>query len=406
MKEKEDPQSNSSHLPFYLDKFGSHINSDDLDVIRSADQGSLALYLDNIVKEAKASETQCKERRNSSRSLKAAQSLSKLAGQANSFLNVYSGIGEIVKGANSEFGGIVYGLTVLLVTLGKNKQLYEDLATEAIETAERWLLRVQRLAKAHEESGADGREELQRLVDKVYEQTKIILCRVIEYYSCSSCKRMWRAFGKPPQMHLQPLMSKFQDTVADLMVEHEVLQAEGSQRLRQNITDMEIRLASQRHRDQVQMLTDLLGFGEPEGGDLQGMISQSKETRSAMPKTAKSGHTKSSTVVKVEQANLALLELLPVYGDWWKSDSSGLLLLSGKDFKVYEVKLSCWLSPLALDFYEKLQTTCNDYQRIIFVSNGFLESRATQIVSKRQAPVMKLVRNAQQIQHTKLYKWP
>lgn len=56
------------------------------------------------------------------------------------------------------------------------------------------------------------------------------------------------------------------------------------------------------------------------------------------------------------------------------------LLLSGKDFKSYEVKLSCWLSPLALDFYESLQTTPNDYERIIFVSNGCLESRATRAV--------------------------
>lgn len=67
-------------------------------------------------------------------------------------------------------------------------------------------------------------------------------------------------------MRLQPLMDRFQDTVADLMVEHEVLQTEGSRRLRLEVADMNLRHAEQRHSDQFQALTDLLGFGRPEGG--------------------------------------------------------------------------------------------------------------------------------------------
>lgn len=377
MAEKENLQSQSPSLQIYLERFRSDIKSQDLKLLYIADRGSLQLYLNNIVKEAKDSETRCKERRKSNRSLKAAQSFSRLADQASSFLNVYSGIGEIVKGANSDFGGIAYGLTLLLVTLGKNKQLYEDLTTKAIETAENWLLRIQRLVKAHNEKGEDERRELQKLVDKVYDQTERILCFVIDYYSCSSCKRIWRAFGKPPQVHLQPLMDEFQGTVADLMVEHEVLQAEDSRRLCQELTDMNLRHSSQRHNDQVQTLTDLLNFGEAEVGDVQQMISHSQQTHSSRSKKATFGQKKNSRVVKVEQADLALLESLPVFKDWWSSGTSGLLLLSGKDYKSYEVKLSCWLSPLALDFYESLQTMPNENERRIFVSNGFLQSKAS-----------------------------
>lgn len=110
------------------------------------------------------------------------------------------------------------------------------------------------------------------------------------------------------------------------------------------------------------------------------MISHSRKTHSARSKTATFGLMRNSRVVKVEQASLALLESLPVYKDWWKSETSGLLLLSGKDYKSYEVKLSCWLSPLAMDFYETLQVTSNDYIRVIFVSNGLLETKATHAV--------------------------
>ncbi|ROW07755.1 hypothetical protein VMCG_03438 [Cytospora schulzeri] len=380
MTEKDNLQPNLANFPEYLEKFNTHIDLEDLELIRLANRAPLRLYLDNIVREAKDSETRCKERRKSSRTLKAAERFSKLADQASNFLNVYSGIGEIVKGANSDFGGVAYGLTVLLVTLGKNKQLYEDLATRAIETAEKWLLRVQRLVKAHDGSGEDERQELAHLVDKVYDQTERILYFVINYYNCSSCKRMWRVLGKPPQVHLQPLMDNFQDTVADLMVEHEVLQAEDSRRLRQELAEMSFRHSSQRHCDQVQMLTDWLGFGEPEGGDLQRMISQSRKTHLTSPKTIKFGRMKNSRIIKVEQASLALLGSLPVYKDWWRSETSGLLLLSGEDYKSYGVKLSCWLSPLALEFYESLQMTPNEKERRIFVSNSFLDDRATHAV--------------------------
>ena len=107
------------------------------------------------------------------------------ASRFSDFLASYSGIVEILKGVDQQFGAIAYGTLSALLAIPVHKERYEREIEDALEELSRAFPRLEALSKLHERS-----DRLKGLIAKVYVEVVRFAEQCIHYFTKPSLGRM------------------------------------------------------------------------------------------------------------------------------------------------------------------------------------------------------------------------
>lgn len=164
---------------------------------------------------AAASFESWKSDRQSTTSRKACSGLQRTLSNIGEFLKGFSGVAEIVKAADQQFGGLAYGTVSLLVTVAVNKQAREETLEEALEEltyAFPHLEILQTLRKT---------DSLRLLIVQVFELV-VCFCREAIDYFAQRLHRIAKAFSPLRLKTLSRLrmkLSEIQKECAFMMLE-------------------------------------------------------------------------------------------------------------------------------------------------------------------------------------------
>lgn len=302
---------------------------------------------------------------------------------AHSFLQVFTGVMDITKGIDPHTGSMAYGMVSVLVTLGKNMHLHEELAGKALQLAEKWLGRIKRIHDSQPDIEND--EGLLEGMSDVYDATLELIASATGHYSRSLPKRILFGIRKPPQFHMQPVLDKFQEAVAEFMVEHQISQASRLKTLVQ-------RQSQDRKNSRMQALREWLGLEANTGDAREQMILEFRH------ETAPSELRKSPKFKIATRADFSLLRERESYRKWNESRESALFLMSGKNLRYDPTEKFCWLSPLAVEFLDSLP----DSTTSAFISTPLLK-RELSFQGSRETLVLKVLLYQLLSQKTALY---
>lgn len=121
----------SSNGQLYHDLY-KNIDAEFLREVQRADQSNVETLVQSIVQLAARTQGVFQKSRSGTTSRKAGAKFQKLASRIHDFMQVFSGIVEIIKGVDAQAGPIAYGSFVLLLAIAKNKQFHEDLILSLI----------------------------------------------------------------------------------------------------------------------------------------------------------------------------------------------------------------------------------------------------------------------------------
>ncbi|PLN85991.1 hypothetical protein BDW42DRAFT_201501 [Aspergillus taichungensis] len=327
------------------------IDAELLRKVQEADQSDLETLVQGILQLAARTQSDFQVSRSASRSRKAGAKVQRLASRVHDFMQVFSGVVEVIKGADSQAGPIAYGSFVLLLTVAKNKQMHEDLVSDALETFRRWLSRLRMVSLAEQRD-----EALQKHILGIYIKIIDFAQQSIKYYCSLSARRFVRAVSRPPQLYAKKYADEIKESIADLMQGLLVLQharivemGHTIQATNRHLSDRQAEL----HGNRVAKVKKL--FDVPSTVSVEYMLQRSNGTFNGMFARGKS---KTGTVRKappLEQASLSTVSQRPAYKGWANSESSNLLLLEGDNYDLYDESRLCWLSPVTVEFYENIK---------------------------------------------------
>ena len=334
----------------YRDLYGK-IDAELLKEVQEADQLNLETLVQKIMQLAARTQGDLQVSRSVSTSRQAGAKVQKLASRIHDFMQVFSAVVEVIKGADAQAGPIAYGSFVLLLTVAKNKQLHEDFISDTLETSGRWLSRLRMISFAEQRD-----ETVQKHILGIYIKIIDFAQQSIRYCCSSSAGRIIQAISRPPQLYAKKYTDEIKESIADLMQGLLVLQ-------HARIIEMGLTIeATNRHLSDRQ--AELHGiriakirrlFDVPSTLDVEYMLQRSKGTFNGMFARGKS---KTGTVKQpppLEQVSLKTVSQRPAYKDWINSESSNLLLLEGDNYDLYDEIRLCWLSPVTVEFYENFK---------------------------------------------------
>ncbi|KAL8647629.1 MAG: hypothetical protein Q9226_006353 [Calogaya cf. arnoldii] len=146
------------------------------------------------------------------------------------FLESYSGIVEVVKGADQQYGGLAYGLLMRVCKVAVNKSRHEAVIEETMDNVRSSLPRMRAFKEIY------PTKELEDLVAKVYIEVMQFLRQSIKYYlrpgyrtdlkyvGCQACAhqilvRLWHAVSHPPKMGLEVDVAKIACKINEVIEE-------------------------------------------------------------------------------------------------------------------------------------------------------------------------------------------
>ncbi|PKY00287.1 hypothetical protein P168DRAFT_307609 [Aspergillus campestris IBT 28561] len=329
----------------YRDLDGN-IDAELLREVQEADQSNVERLVQTIVQLAARTQGDFQVSRSTSTRRQVGAKVQKLASRIHDFVQVFSGVVEVIKGADAQAGPIAYGSFVLLLTIAKNKQMHEDFISDTLETFRCWLSRLKMISSAEKWD-----ETVQKHIFEIYIKIIDFAQQSIRYYCSSSARRFFRAISRPPQLDAKKYADEIKESIADLMQGLLVLQhariSEISSTIQANICQAE------HHENRIAEVRKL--FNVPSDLSAEDMLQHSKGMFSGMFARGKS---KTGTVRRgppLEQVNLETVSQRPAYDEWVNSESSSLLLLEGDNYDLYDERRLCWLSPVTIEFYEHVK---------------------------------------------------
>lgn len=334
----------------YRDLYGK-IDAELLREVQEADQSNVESLVEKITQLATRTQGDFQVSRGTSTSRQAGAKVQKLASRIHDFMQVFSGIVEVIKGADSQAGPIAYGSFVLLLTIAKNKQMHEDFISDTLETFGCWLSRLRIISFAEQRD-----ETVQKHILDIYVKIIDFAQQSIRYCCGSSARRIVQAVSKPPQLYAKKHADQIKESIADLMQGLLVLQharildmGHTIQSINRHLSDRQAEL----HGICIAKIRRL--FDVPSTLDVEYMLQRSKGTFNGMFARGKS---KTGTVKQpppLEQVSLSTVSQRPAYKNWIKSESSNLLLLEGDNYDLYDEIRLCWLSPVTVEIYENIE---------------------------------------------------
>jgi hypothetical protein len=334
----------------YRDLYGI-IDAELLREVQEADQSNVEALLQRIVQLAAQTQGDFQVSRSSSTSRKVGAKVQKLASRILDFMQVFSGIVEVIKGVDSQAGPIAYGSFVLLLTIAKNKQMHEDFISDTLETFRCWLSRLEMISFAEQQD-----ETVQNHILEIYIKIIDFAQQSIRYYCSSSARRVFRAIYKPPQLYAKKHADEIKESIADLMQGLLVLQharilemSDTIQATNRHLSDRQAEL----HEIRIAKVRKL--FNVPSTLSVEDMLQRSKGMFNGMFARSKPKTGNGRRASPLEQISLNTVSQRPAYKEWVKSESSSLLLLEGDNYDLYDERRLCWLSPVTIEFYEYIK---------------------------------------------------
>ncbi|KAL8647693.1 MAG: hypothetical protein Q9210_005402 [Variospora velana] len=129
------------------------------------------------------------------------------------FLESYSGIVEVVKGADQQYGGLAYSTMSLFLIVAVNKSRHESVIEETMDNVHWSLPRMRALKEIY------PTKELEDLVAKFYTEVMQFLRQSIKYYGRPGYVRLWHVISHPPQMGLEVDVAKIASKINEVKEE-------------------------------------------------------------------------------------------------------------------------------------------------------------------------------------------
>lgn len=114
------------------------------------------------------------------------------------FLSSYSGIVEVVKGVDGQYGGLAYGTLSVLLAIPIQKDHYEREIEDALEE---FAVNFPRLDSISAVAGvsSDSNNAIKKLIAKAYGEIVLFARECIKYYNDTSLGEFWKGEISGPQ---------------------------------------------------------------------------------------------------------------------------------------------------------------------------------------------------------------
>ncbi|KAL8775344.1 MAG: hypothetical protein Q9209_000351 [Squamulea sp. 1 TL-2023] len=272
---------------------------------------------------------------------------------ASEFLKAYSGLNEVTKGVDSQYGGLVSGALSVFFQIGENKEGRESAITCVFEELTvSWIGDTGRL-RLYSDAYPTS-QKMKDFIKDVYLGIAELAAESAEYYSRPPYARFWQAIGRPPQLGIHRQAEEIKKALLEVVSEGNALLVRNHARQNKEwegkLKEWEETRAQEKN-DEVAQIASELGISQ-ELADPNGMIAQCKELHAnAFGKALRRKGTK-----QLEQISLGVLKELQLYKSTEEITESSALVLSGSNYDSYEAGSSlCWLSPVTTEIAELYQ---------------------------------------------------
>ncbi|KAI9693538.1 MAG: hypothetical protein M1820_009190 [Bogoriella megaspora] len=289
------------------------------------------------------------------------------------FLQSFSGIAEMVKAADQQYGGLAYGTISLLVSVAAHKRQREEAIEDALEELAYAFPRLSTLKKVR------PKDSLRALIAEVFELT-ILFCRETIQYFAKRIRRLTNAFS-PKELKMKTV-SRLRTKLSEIHRECEVMMLEELADTRKQLYDVQRQLReiqivgddtniriregestmrkSNLRADETYLseLKRLLGLKRPE--DVQSLKTIT-HYKSILAKEISSRRQKRKSP---RPMSWTLLIEQRVFSDWLEQPNSAMLLLGGSNWSDDSSVQLNWLSDASLLVAE---STKGQSARVLFM---------------------------------------
>ncbi|KAI9666538.1 MAG: hypothetical protein M1821_004474 [Bathelium mastoideum] len=323
----------------------------DRDAIRNLNQNELERLMSQTLKEAVGGKTRHHNEKAFVR--QTGRNAVKFARTFSDYLEAYSGIIEIMNGADQQYGGVAYATISLFLIIAVNKDRKEKRIDELLRALQREFIRVQTVKQVH------GTPTMQGLICDAFIESIMFLRWATRYYAQPSWVRVMEAITRPPKVELDQSTAKIACAVVEIEKERDTLD---SKRLfevqselgdvRRTVDDMRLRVEGTQNksglkhsdlanrsvtdieaRDEGALLNRLKELIEPPVEDRAGRLAEYQRALDGAFQNMR----------RFSPFEMQVLEDQKAYQIWSRNFPSSLLLLYGETRA--HAGHCCWLSP-------------------------------------------------------------
>ena len=272
------------------------------------------------------------------------------------FFETYSGISEIVRGIDNNFGPIAYGTFSIFLMVAQSKEVHRVLIQSILEELGNWLPRLETI-RAKERS----HPRLMKFVLDIYIETVRFFRYATEFLCSARASRAWKLISRPPQQDLQKRLDMIKEKSKGLLEELTLRLYEQQDEMARQLTRIENfanenaefakRNAGDDHRNQLQRVAKALDLPPDFDANVALMITHcDSQVYQALFEFQRKAAFRP---VRLRQISLQALSQRLSYKAWMSATQSSLLLLGGENRDI-SIPQS-WLSPVATKFFHFVQ---------------------------------------------------
>ncbi|KAH0548582.1 hypothetical protein GP486_007874 [Trichoglossum hirsutum] len=326
----------------FRSRISKRITKDELSFLENADMGSLRELMAKYLSEANKQEEKHREGKSLIRSV--GQKTVAFMNNFSGFLDSYSGIVEVMRFADSRYGGLAYGTLSALFIVAVNKKRMEDSIDATLLTMQAQFSRLRVIEEIHSST------EMKRYIANVYKLGIEFLREAIFYYSRPTYQRVWEALSKPPQLGVDQKIAAITRGMTEIDNERCILDSkrlyemQGKlQQVQGEIKEVNARVEEVHTREEQKLLGMLQAKLVPDCNDLNKALEQYRTT---LQETF-------SNIKRLPDFDMDAFLQREEYIRWKQCNHSCIMLLRGET-AVRTTDL-CWLSPAVIEMTWGLQ---------------------------------------------------
>ncbi|KAI9764112.1 MAG: hypothetical protein M1840_008672 [Geoglossum simile] len=316
-------------------RISKRITKEELGLLENADIGLLRELMAKCLSEANKQEEKHRERKSPMRSVgrKTAAFMNNFSG----FLESYSGIVEVMRFADNQYGGLAYGTLSLLLIVAVNKKRMEDSIDATLLTMQTQFSRLRVIEEIHSSS------EMKRYIADVYKLGIEFSREAIFYYSRPAYQRVWEALSKPPRLGIDQRIAEITRGMTEIDNERCILDSKRLYEMQGKLQQVEVEVKEANARVEGKLLGKLQAKLVPDGYDLNKALEQYQTT---LQETF-------SNIKHLPDFDMDTLLQKGEYIRWKQCKHSCIMLLRGET-AVRTTDL-CWLSLAPIEMARGLQ---------------------------------------------------
>ncbi|KAL9126195.1 MAG: hypothetical protein Q9217_004724 [Psora testacea] len=164
---------------------------------------------------------------------KMSRNVQNFATKFSEFLESYSGIVEVVKGADQQYGGLAYGTLSLFFIVGLNKSRHETVIEETMDILHSNLPRMEAFLEIYPS------EKLESLVAELYAEVIDFLRKAVKYHQRSGYLRVWHIISHPPKFGLNVDVGRIMCKINEVKEESVIKLNESVRDIERQVKDMQ-----------------------------------------------------------------------------------------------------------------------------------------------------------------------